>query len=89
MLRFRTTHQFERDYRRILRRGNAENRIVTVMTRLISQERLEAKYKDHGLKGKHTGRRECHIGPDWLLIYKKTGDEIIFERTGTHSDLFD
>jgi len=89
MLRFRTTHQFERDYRRILRRGNAENRIVTVMTKLISQERLEAKYKDHGLKGKYAGRRECRSEPDWFLIYKKTRDEIIFERTGTHSDLFD
>ena len=89
MLRFRTTNQFERDYRRILRRGNDESRIVTLMTKLIGQERLEAKHKDHGLKGRFTGRRECHIEPDWLLIYKKTGDEIIFERTGTHSDLFE
>ena len=89
MLRFRTTHQFERDYRRILKRGHDENRIVTVMTKIICQERLEAKYKDHGLKGKYAGRRECHIEPDWLLIYKKTSGEIIFERTGTHSDLFE
>ena len=89
MLRFRTTHQFERDYRRILRRGNDETGIVTVMTKIICQERLEAKHKDHGLRGKYTGRRECHIESDWLLIYKKTGDEVIFERTGTHSDLFE
>jgi len=46
------------------------------------------KYKDHNLIGNFIGRRECHIEPDWLLIYKIDEDFIIFERTGTHSDLF-
>ena len=55
----------------------------------VNEERLNARYKDHKLIGNFIGRRECHIEPDWLLIYKTNDDEIIFERTGTHSDLFD
>ncbi len=47
------------------------------------------RYKDHRLIGNYKGRRECHIDPDWLLIYTKMEGEIIFERTGTHSDLFE
>jgi len=89
MLKFRTTNQFERDYKRVLKRGNDEKIIVTVMTMLLQQEKLGPKHKDHILKGRYAGRRECHIEPDWLLIYKRTFDEIIFERTGTHSDLFE
>jgi len=47
------------------------------------------RFKDHPLIGNYKDRRECHIEPDWLLIYKLIGSEIIFERTGTHTDLFD
>ena len=46
------------------------------------------KYREHSLIGNFIGRRECHIEPDWLLIYKIDNDNIIFERTGSHSDLF-
>jgi mRNA interferase YafQ len=49
---------------------------------------LERKYKDHKLKGRFKNRRECHIEPDWLLIYKIEGETIFFERTGSHSELF-
>lgn len=60
-----------------------------VMGRLIHREILEPAFKDHPLKGKWVKHRECHLAPDWLLIYRVERDEITFERTGTHSDLFD
>jgi mRNA interferase YafQ len=60
-----------------------------VMGRLIHRERLEPPHRDHPLKGEWKGHRECHLTPDWLLIYRIHGDEITFERTGSHSDLFD
>ena len=65
-----------------------ETKIKTVMDNLINEELLEQKHKDHKLIGNYKGRRECHVEPDWLLVYKKMPGEIIFERTGTHSDLF-
>jgi mRNA interferase YafQ len=88
MLKFRTTNQFEKDYKKVLKRGNDEKKILAIMKRLINQESLEPRHKEHNLRGNYIGRRECHIEPDWLLIYKIAGDEIIFERTGTHADLF-
>lgn len=72
----------------VLKQGKDKKKIASVMMRLIDQEPLDVKHKDHNLSGTYSGRRECHIEPDWLLIYKKTDDEIIFERTGSHSDLF-
>lgn len=59
-----------------------------VMGRLIHREVLEPTFNDHPLKGEWAGHRECHLKPDWLLIYRVEGNEITFERTGTHSDLF-
>jgi mRNA interferase YafQ len=73
---------------RVLRRGKKEEKIISVMKNLINQEPLEVKHKDHNPTGEYKNRRECHIEPDWLLIYKISGDEIIFERTGSHADLF-
>ena len=72
------------------KRGKNINKLKQIITKLVNQEILEAKYKDHKLIGNYTDRRECHIEPDWLLIYKviPEDDQIIFERTGTHSDLF-
>lgn len=60
-----------------------------VMGRLIHREPLEATYHDHPLRGEWAGHRECHLAPDWLLIYRVARDEVTFERTGTHSELFD
>jgi mRNA interferase YafQ len=73
----------------MLNRGKPKKKIKEVLKKLIDEEQLDARYKDHKLVGNLKDRRECHIEPDWLLIYKKTSDEIIFERTGTHSDLFE
>jgi mRNA interferase YafQ len=82
-------NQFNKDLKRMEKRGKNLAKLKTVMSRLIAEEALEARFKDHVLIGNYKGRRECHIEPDWLLIYKLENDEIIFERTGTHSDLFD
>ena len=88
MLKIVTTNQFEKDFDRMIRRGKRKDKILQVMQRLLNEERLEISYRDHKLRGPLAGRRECHIEPDWLLIYVKEADRIIFERTETHSDLF-
>ena len=82
------THQFEKDLRRVLRRGKDAEKIKTVIAILIEEEPLAERYRDHALLGNYKSRRECHIEADWLLVYKLVNDEIIFERAGTHSDLF-
>ena len=82
------SNQFERDLKKMLKQGKNGDKIKTVMDNLINEELLEQKHKDHKLIGNYKGRRECHVEPDWLLVYKKMPGEIIFERTGTHSDLF-
>ena len=64
------------------------NKIKDIMSMLVNEQQLPPKNKDHNLTGNYKGRRECHIESDWLLIYKIEGDTIIFERTGSHSELF-
>jgi len=83
------TRQFAKDLKRMAKRGKPPEKIKKIIKNLINEERLDAKYKDHKLVGNYKDRRECHIEPDWLLIYKIEPSEIIFERTGTHSDLFE
>ncbi len=83
------TTQFERDLRLAQRRGKDIEKLKQVVTALINEESLAERYYDHPLKGNYRDRRECHLEPDWLLIYKLQGDEIILERTGRHSDLFE
>ncbi len=70
------------------KRGKDLNKIKKIIDLLSLEKTLDSKYRDHNLSGNYIKRRECHIEPDWLLIYKLEDDEIIFERTGTHSDLF-
>jgi len=82
------TRQFERDVKRILRRGKYSDKIKTIIRSLISGDTLDPVHREHKLVGNWHGRRECHIESDWLLIYKIDEDQIIFERTGSHSDLF-
>ena len=83
------TKQFGKDLKKMLNRGKPKKKVKEVLKKLINEEQLDARYKDHKLIGNLKDRRECHIEPDWLLIYKKTSGEIVFERTGTHSDLFE
>ncbi len=91
MLKPSYTKQFDKDLKRMLRSGKNKDKIKTLIRRLINEEVLERKYHDHKLSGKYKGRRECHIEPDWLLIYivDKKNEKILFERTGSHSALFD
>jgi len=90
MLSFRTTKQFERDYKLIVKQGKDLEKLKRMMHKLVIEEPLDIKHHDHLLAGNWKGHRDCHIEPDWLLIYKidTNAREIIFIRTGTHSDLF-
>jgi mRNA interferase YafQ len=88
VLKIITTKQFEKDVKTSKKRGKNTLKLREIMTALLNQEKLPLKNRDHLLTGNYANRRECHIEPDWLLIYKLESDCIIFERTGTHSDLF-
>lgn len=71
-----------------MKRGKKMNLIKEIMTKLANEIPLEPKHRAHKLTGNYMDHRECHVEPDWLLIYRIKKNEIIFERTGTHSDLF-
>lgn len=88
MLKLNLTTQFKRDLKLCKRRGYNINLLNTIVNTLRIPAALPLKNKDHSLKGNYTGRRECHISPDWLLIYRVEGNEIYLDRTGTHADLF-
>ena len=82
------TKKFEKDLARVRKRGSDLDKIKVVIRALINEETLNPRLRNHKLRGNYQDRWECHIEPDWLLIYKIEQDRIIFERTGTHSDLF-
>ncbi len=82
------TRQFEKDLRRAERRGKNIDKFKIIAKALLAGERLDAIHRDHRLVGNFVGRRDCHIESDWVLIYKTEEQRIIFERMGTHSDLF-
>lgn len=84
------TSKFQKDLKRIQKRGYDLNLIKDVIKKLANGETLPAKNKDHSLTGNYMGRRECHIAPDWLLIYEYDNEflYLYLTRTGTHSDLF-
>jgi len=82
------TRQFERDIRKAEKRGKNLGKLKIIVRTLIESGKLDALHRDHQLVGNYAGRRECHIEGEWLLIYKIEKDRIIFERTGSHSNLF-
>ena len=82
------TSQFKKDIRRQKRRGKDPAKLERVVRLLAGGKELPAAHRDHALMGKWIGRRDCHIEPDWVLIYRLTKDELRLERTGTHNDLF-
>lgn len=88
MLQIKYKNLFEKDVKRAKKRGLNLNKLAEVIRILAKEQLLPKKMRDHALVGNYIGHRECHIQPDWLLIYKKDTSTIIFERTGTHSDLF-
>lgn len=82
------SNQFERDVERARRRGKDLSKLRVVMEALLEPRPLEPSYRDHKLKGRWVGHRECHLEPDWLLIYQPLPGAIRFVRTGSHQDLF-
>jgi len=82
--------RFQRDLKRIQKRGLDLNLLTAVIKILVCGDALPAKYRDHPLTGEFIGCRECHIQPDWLLIYEIAESELILylTRTGSHADLF-
>jgi len=88
MLKISYRTKFKKELKQQEKRGKDLNTFLDVAKKLAKQEQLNPKYRNHKLTGNFKNRWECHLDPDWLLIYYKTDQEIIFERTGTHSDLF-
>lgn len=90
LYKIRPTSRFQKDMKRVKKRGYDIFLINEVIKRLAMGESLPEKNRDHTLSGEFSGCRECHITSDWLLIYEIDGDELILylTRTGTHSDLF-
>lgn len=87
-LQIERSAQFKRDYKRISRQGADLDKLRQLILQLAATEPLEQRYRDYALLGNWRGYRECHIEPDWLLIYKIEGDTLRLSRTGSHSELF-
>ena len=90
MLEIVLTTRFKKDYKLIKKRGYDISLLNETVDLIASSKQLPEKYKDHALSGDYQGCRECHITPDWLLIYEIYKEELILylTRTGNHSDLF-
>ena len=82
--------QFRKDYKRCQKRNYTMKNLLAVMSDLEEEKPLAKKHREHPLQGDYAGCTECHVTPDWLLIYQidKELSELYFVRTGTHSDLF-
>lgn len=85
----RITSQFKKDLKKAKQRGKKLEKINTLINDLRETSSLDPKYLDHALTGDKKGSRDCHIEPDWLLIYKIVDNTLVLIRTGSHSDLFD
>ena len=90
MYEIRPTIRFQKDLKRIKKRGFDMVLLTEILKKLAAGEDLPARNRDHMLSGDYAGCHECHITPDWLLIYEINGYELILylTRTGSHSDLF-
>jgi mRNA interferase YafQ len=89
VLILKTTSRFLKDLKLAKKRGYDLDKLEAIVDLLQAQQSLPPKNKDHTLTGEWNHHRECHIQPDWLLIYRIEATFLILERTGTHSDLFD
>jgi len=88
MKEIRYTSRFKKDVKRLKKGGKDFTNFKSVIEQLVKGETLVPKYRDHKLIGEYIGTRECHIAPDWLLIYETSEDELVLIRTGTHAKLF-
>ncbi len=87
-MRLSQTSQFKKDVKRQKKRGKDPGKLKAAIAILAAGKPLPREYQDHPLLGRWVGRHDCHLEPDWILIYRRTVDELRLERTGTHSDLF-
>ena len=90
MLTLKTTTKFRKDYKKMKKQGKDISLLESVIDDLLDEKVLDEKYQDHPLVGNYIGFRECHIQPDWLLIYAIDNEQLILtaSRMGSHSDLF-
>jgi mRNA interferase YafQ len=89
VLKAEYTSKFQKDLSLIQKRGYNINKLKTVIEKLVNEDvPLPARNRDHKLSGDFSGNRECHIEPDWLLVYYYGNGVIVFARTGTHADIF-
>ena len=82
------TSQFKKDYKKVQKQNKDINKLRSVIEKLSSGQQLGEKFLDHPLSGEWKQYRECHISPDWLLIYKIDDEYLVLARTGSHADLF-
>ena len=83
-----TTTAFERDLRRVRKQGKDLNKLEAMVNLLQGQEQLPTRCRPHPLRGNWAGHWDCHVEPDWLLLYKVTEKELILVRTGSYTELF-
>ena len=90
MYTVKPTTKFQRDLKRVQKRGYDISLLTAIIKKLAAGDQLPEKYRDHELSGNFAGCRECHVTPDWLLVYEIADRDLILylTRTGTHSDLF-
>ena len=88
MLAVRQATAFRRDVRRLGRRGADLTKLQNVVALLAAKKPLEPRHRDHPLSGDWRSFRDCHVEPDWVLIYKVDGDDLYLVRTGSHAELF-
>lgn len=88
MLNITYTTSFKRDYKRSTKQRKNIEKLDDVLFKLAHQIPLEPKFRDHKLSGDHADKRDCHIEPDWLLIYQILNNDLILYRLGSHSELF-
>ena len=88
MLNVRYSTRFKRDFKLCVKRHWNMELLQQVIDTLKIPDTLPQKNLDHSLSGDHSGHQECHVAPDWLLIYRQDEEELLLYRTGTHADLF-
>lgn len=88
MVKIHRTSQFKKDFKKVVKSGKKIELLIEIIEKLVNQETLSPKNKDHSLSGNYQHFPECHIQPDWLLIYKFDDEILYLTRTGSHSDLF-
>ena len=87
-MRLLTTNRFEKDLKRAIKRGKDLDKLWKIVEQLLNNKPLEKRHRPHPLSGNYATAWECHIEPDWLLIWNLEVDQLVLSRTGTHSDLF-